>query len=78
MRGVEVVTAAVDFEGEHGGCGRGGVRVVEGDAEVVGFCGGFGGGDVGGELVVGVLPLFGLEVRFARLGVKILGFGFCG
>lgn len=33
------------------------MRVVERDAEVVGFCGGFVGPDVGGEGVVGGLPL---------------------
>jgi hypothetical protein len=34
------------------------VGVVEGDAEVVGFGGGLGGEDVGGEGVVGCLPLW--------------------
>ena len=59
MRRVEVLALAVDFEGEHAGCDGEVVRVVEGDAEVVGFCGGFVGVDVGCEGVVGGLPLGG-------------------
>lgn len=48
MCGVQVFPTAVDFEGEHGGCEGGGVRVVEGEPEVVGFCVGFVGEDVSG------------------------------
>ena len=47
VRGVEVLALAVDLKGEHAGCGGDVVRVVEGDAEVVGFCCGFLGVDVG-------------------------------
>lgn len=59
VRFVEVFAAAVDFEGEHAGCGRKVVCVVDGDAKVVCFCGGFGSGDVFCEEVVGGLPLWG-------------------
>ena len=51
------ISRAVDFESKHAGGEGEVVGVVDGDAEVVGFCGGFGGGDVGCEGVVGGLPL---------------------
>jgi hypothetical protein len=48
---------AVDLEGEHAGCFGDVGCVVEGDAEVVGFCCWLGGPDVFGQVVVGGLPL---------------------
>lgn len=51
------IALSIHFEGEHGRCFGEVVRVVDGDAEVVRFCGGLGGGDVECEVVVGGLPL---------------------
>ena len=51
------VSCTVDFKRKHTGCFSMVVCVVDGNAEVVGFCRGFGGLDVGGEGVVCCLPL---------------------